>query len=166
MSTRKFGLGLVLAICSACSSSGSATQNTYTATADMASVRAEIEAANARFVKAFKRGDKAGLLSNYADDAVLMMPNEPAHHGRAAIDDAFTISVSQVSLKEGRAVTGDVMMAGDVAVETGTFAWTFAAKDGSEIKDQGKYLTIWRRQSDGAWKIIRDINNTDLPAAK
>jgi ketosteroid isomerase-like protein len=40
------------------------------------------------------------------------------------------------------------------------------AKAGPEIKDKGKYLTAWQRQSDGGWKIVRDINNSDLPAGK
>jgi len=33
-------------------------------------------------------------------------------------------------------------------------------------KDELKYLTVWQRDSAGAWRIIRDINNSDLPAKK
>ena len=166
MSIRNVGLAVVLAIGAACSSNTAATSGgTVASSAEVASVRASIEAANSRFLASFKRGDKAGLVANYADDALLMMPNEPQWRGRDGIDQGFTAFLSQMSLKDGGAMTGDVMVAGDLAVETGTFAWTFAAKDGSEIKDKGKYVTIWKRQTDGAWKIVRDINNTDLPAA-
>jgi ketosteroid isomerase-like protein len=49
-------------------------------------------------------------------------------------------------------------------VETGTFEWTLAPKNGLAAKDKGKYLTVWKRQMDGTWKIVRDINNSDLPA--
>ena len=28
----------------------------------------------------------------------------------------------------------------------------------------GKYLTVWKHQPDGSWKIIRDINNSDQPS--
>lgn len=31
------------------------------------------------------------------------------------------------------------------------------------IHDVGKDLTVWERQTDGTWKMVRDINNTDLP---
>ncbi len=133
---------------------------------DTAAVRSAIEAANAKFVDAFKRGDKAGLMANYADDAVIMMPNEVAWRGKAELDKGFTSVLKQMSFKEGGAKTEDVMLAGDLAVETGTSAWTFQPKSGAEVREKGKYLTVWKRQADGSWKIIRDINNSDLPAAK
>ena len=132
---------------------------------DAASVRTSIEAANARFLDAFKRGDKAGMVASYADDAVLMMPNEPAWRGRAAIDRGLDGFLAQMSLKDGGTATTDVIVSGDLAVETGTFAWTLQPKSGTEIKDRGKYLTAWKRQADGSWKVVRDINNSDLPAA-
>ena len=74
------------------------------------------------------------------------------------------VPVSQMSFKDSAATTADIMVAGDLAVEAGTFAWTFQPKSGPEIKDKGKYRTVWKRQADGTWKIVRDINNTDLPA--
>jgi ketosteroid isomerase-like protein len=127
-------------------------------------VKAALEAANGRFLDAFKRGDKAGLMANYADDAILMMPNEEAWRGRAGLDKGFGDFLGQVSFKDGSATTTDVMVTRDLAVETGAFAWTLQPRSGAEIRDKGKYLTVWKRQADGTWKIVRDINNTDLPA--
>ena len=134
------------------------------ASTDTAAVKAVIEAANGRFLDAFKRGDKAGMMANYTDDAVVMMPNEVAWRGREGLDKGFGGFLSQMSFKEGGAITTDVMVAGDLAVETGTFEWTLQPKSGPEIKDKGKYLIVWKRQTDGSWKIVRDITNTDLPA--
>jgi ketosteroid isomerase-like protein len=37
---------------------------------------------------------------------------------------------------------------------------------GPVMKDTGKYLTVWKHQADGSWKIIRDIDNSDLPVGK
>jgi ketosteroid isomerase-like protein len=132
-----------------------------------AKVKAAIEAANAKFLEVFKRGDKAGLMANYASDAVVMMPNEEAWRGQDGMDKGFSGFLGQFTFKEGAATTTDVMVAGDLAVETGTYSWTLQPKaGGGEIKDRGKYLTVWKRQPDGTWKIVRDINNTDLPPAK
>jgi uncharacterized protein (TIGR02246 family) len=151
-------------VVSACSSSGS-TSAPASNVSDAASVRASIEAANARFLAAFKGGDKAGMVASYADDAVLMMPNEPAWRGREGIERGLDGFLAQMTFKEGGTTTTDVMVSGDLAVETGTFAWTLQPKSGAEVKDRGKYLTAWKRQVDGSWKVVRDINNSDLPPA-
>jgi uncharacterized protein (TIGR02246 family) len=145
----------------------SASGSSGSASPDTAKVKAAIEAANAKLVEAFKKGDKTGLMANYAADAVVMMPNEEAWRGREGMDKGFSGFLGQFTFKEGAATTTDVMVAGDLAIETGTYAWTMQPKaGGAEIKDKGKYLTVWKRQSDGTWKIVRDINNTDLPPAK
>ncbi|MHB1096355.1 MAG: YybH family protein [Gemmatimonadaceae bacterium] len=130
---------------------------------DPAAVKADIEAANARFADAAKKGDKATMLANYTADAVVMMPGAPATQSTAALDSAFTAFLAQLTLKEATFTTTDVMLAGDLAVETGTFAFTLAPKKGNDISEKGKYLTVWKHQADGSWKIIRDINNSDLP---
>jgi len=165
MVIRRVCLVIMVIVTVACSSNTpSAGGSPSGVSPDTASVRAAIEAANVRFLEAFKRGDKAGLMANYADDDILMMANEEAWRGRDGLDKGFSGFLSQVSFKDGAATTGDVMVAGDLAVETGTFVWTLQPKSGPEIKDRGKYLTVWKRQTDGSWKIVRDINNTDLPA--
>ncbi len=156
-------LVLVAAACSPTTQSGIAPTP---AVQDTAAVRSAIEAANAEFINAFKRGDKARMLANYTDDAVVMMPNEVLWRGNAELDKGFTKLLSQTSLKEGGVKTEDVMLAGDLAVETGTNSWTLQPKSGREINDKGKYLTVWKHQADGSWKILRDISNSDLPAQK
>jgi len=32
-------------------------------------------------------------------------------------------------------------------------------------EDKGKYLSVWKRQSDDSWKIERDISNTNIATA-
>jgi ketosteroid isomerase-like protein len=47
---------------------------------------------------------------------------------------------------------------GDLGYSTGTYTATFG-----EMTDKGKYVTIWRKQSDGSWKVTEDMFNSDLP---
>lgn len=155
----------VVAICTvACTSNPPASGSATSASADTASVRAAIDAANARFGEALKKGDKAGLMANYADDAIIMNPNEEAWRGRDALDKGFTAQLSsQVAVKDAAATTLDLMVNGDLAVETGMLLLTLQPKDRPETKAKLNYLTVWKRQTDGTWKIVRDINNSALP---
>jgi len=34
--------------------------------------------------------------------------------------------------------------------------------DGTPMTDHGKYATIWRKQTDGSWKVVVDIFNSDV----
>jgi ketosteroid isomerase-like protein len=34
---------------------------------------------------------------------------------------------------------------------------------GASVEDHGKYLVILKRQSDGSWKMARDMDNSDRP---
>jgi hypothetical protein len=31
------------------------------------------------------------------------------------------------------------------------------------LLDKGKYLTVWKKQADGSWKVLFDMFNSDLP---
>ena len=131
---------------------------------DVASVKSTIEAANARFLAALEKGDTATALQNYAPDALVMMPNAAPSQGHDAIGKALGVWVTQATIKDGKATTLDVIVNGDLALETGRYVMTLVPKGGKAMTDSGKYLTAWKRQPDGNWKIIRDINNSDLPA--
>jgi uncharacterized protein (TIGR02246 family) len=133
--------------------------------ADAGAVRDAIVSANARFIDANKRGDTAAVAANYADDAIVMMPNMAAWRGHDAVQKGMVEFLSQMAVKDLSLKTEDVAVRGDVAVETGSYEMTVRSKAGKEIKDKGKYVTVWKRQADGTWKITRDINNSDLPAA-
>ncbi len=132
---------------------------------DVAAVDQAIDALNAKFVEALKAGDIATATAHYAADAVVMMSNEPAWQGADAIANGFKGFLSQMTLTEFTMLPNQVMVSGDFAVETGGGEWTFQPKTGAPIKDKVKYVTVWQKQPDGSWKIIRDINNSDLPAA-
>jgi ketosteroid isomerase-like protein len=45
---------------------------------DVAAVKQSLEEANARFLDILTKGDAATAATNYAEDAMIMMPNAPA----------------------------------------------------------------------------------------
>src|SRR5271154_773576 len=48
---------------------------------------------------------------------------------------------------------------GELGFTWGHFTATFHDKNGKLITQYGKYLDVWRRQSDGTWRWIADIGS-------
>ena len=121
-----------------------------------------IQTENPRFADAFSRGDWNAVTAYYADDAVLLMPNAEMMRGTAAIRQGFgAMQGMGATLKTA---TDHVVQSGDLAYETGTYQMSMMPPGGSLVNDRGKYLTVWRRQANGDWKIVADMINTSMPA--
>ena len=133
---------------------------------DAAAVRRIIEDANAKYIDALIRGDTVGMLANYAEDAVVMDPGRPPSRGRAEVGANFARKIQSAKVSDEKATTASVDVAGDYAIETGSYDVTVTPKGGKPMHDKGKYLTVWKKQADGSWKIYRDINNSDGPPPK
>ena len=98
----------------------------------------------------------------YAENAEFLMPGAPAVEGREAIKAAFA-SLPITSLKFE---IQDIEGRGDLAYVRGAYELTLAPPGAAApVVDKGKYIEIWKKQTDGSWKSIRDIFNSDLPPA-
>ncbi len=133
--------------------------------ADAGAIRASIDSLNAKMVDAVKRGDTAAIASIYDDDAVVMMSNTEAWRGRDAARKGWAAMMSQGTFKDISMTTDDIVVGGDLVVETGKYEMTIQPKSGKEMKDKGKYVVVWKRQPDGSLKAFRYIGNSDLPMA-
>jgi len=106
--------------------------------------------------------DPAKFAAYYADDATLMVPNEPILHGLRDIKAALGPMMQDPNFALSFQVE-KVEAAGSLAYTQGPYSMTVTAKDGKPFNDKGKYLTVWKKQTDGSWKAIEDILNSDLP---
>ena len=130
-----------------------------------AEVRAAMAAVNTKFANAVKAGDAKAVTALYTDDAVAMPPNAPAMQGHEAIAGLFNAWFTEMTVTDFALTTTEVVPAGDMAVETGTYNMTMKLKSGGDpLTDKGKFIVVWKRGSDGAWKLHRDIWNSDAPA--
>jgi ketosteroid isomerase-like protein len=110
---------------------------------------AAIQTAGEEMVRSVRAADWDAFMRVYDAQTIVMPPNvapldEPAQLRSFA--EAFpTISAFQITPAEidGRA---------DLAFERGRFEMTTGGS-----ADGGSYLRIWRKQTDGSWKIFRDI---------
>ena len=133
---------------------------------DAAAIRHAIEQANGKYVDAMTRGDSAVLVASYTDDAVLMSSGEPAHRGHGEIGAAIAKQIQSAKVSNAKVNTANVDVAGDYAIETGSYEVTVTPKGGKPTPDKGKYVTVWKKQADGSWKVYRDITNSDGPPPK
>lgn len=92
----------------------------------------------------------------YAEGAQLLPPNAPMVKGKAAIRDFWT-AFMQVAGADVALDSYDITEMGDNAYCVGRFSGTIHGQ-----KQQGKYVVVYRRQSDGGYKAIVDIFNADV----
>ena len=140
---------------SACASSPAAFSDT-----DRRSIRAAI----ADFTDAINKGDFARAAGWYSEDGVTMPPNAPAVQGRAAIQQNFAYFGRVQSFSQPVVEVDGV---GDLAYARVNYDLTFTPPGAaSSISDKGKVLIVMRKQSDGNWRTIRGMYNSNLPAPR
>ena len=98
----------------------------------------------------------------YADDAIVLPPNQDAVSGKAQIEALWT-GLLNSGVQEISLMTDRVEQSSDLAYEVGRYSMTVKPTQGEPITDRGKYVVGWRRQPDGKWKATVDIFNTSMP---
>ena len=125
-----------------------------------------VKGIDATFDKPYNAGNAEALVSAvYTNDAVRLEPNQKALVGKDEIKGLFQKYFDQFAT-EGRDVTEDVRVSGDLAVVRGTYEARSSLKAGGfSAQDKGKWVSALQRQPDGSWKCFWDISNSDLPVA-
>jgi len=116
--------------------------------------------ADAAWSKAAGAKDLDKTVSFYADDAIVLPPNEAAVTSKDGIRNLWKGFIDSVTDITWKATRVEMAKSGDMACLTGTYEMTM--KDGT--KDHGKYCEVWEKKG-GTWKCGTDIWNSDLPAA-
>jgi uncharacterized protein (TIGR02246 family) len=117
--------------------------------------KAEIEAANAKWIELFNKGDFAGVAALYTPDAAAFPPGSPVVRGRDAIGAMWKAMADKVGDPE--LTTLDVKPLGLAAVrEMGTFSLKTKGANPQEVT--GKYVVIWEKLGND-WQIAADIWN-------
>jgi len=108
------------------------------------------------WIKATASGDTTKVLSLMSDDVVFLIAGHPPMRGKQTFADA---SKRMDSMKvEGQSEVQEIRIMGDFA-----YAWTnltvsVTQKSGDKMKRSGNTLSIFQKQNDGRWLLIRDAN--------
>ena len=126
-----------------------------------ADTTAAVNAAMQAYITAAKMNDAAAMAAVWANDGVYMGEGTPTMRGRSELE--VFLKAAFDSARVDFTVTVDDVDAGqEMASVTGTFAETLHVQQKPAQSVAGRYLLVFRRQPDGAWKISRGMG-TDMP---
>jgi len=117
------------------------------------------------FEDLFYRGDSAAMASYYAEDAKLMAQDEEIIEGRPAIERFFrtTCEVARTVKMERTIDVQEVEASGGLGYVRGVVTLRIPAAEGQATKITFKYVTLWRREAEGGWRLVVDISNRNAP---
>jgi uncharacterized protein (TIGR02246 family) len=137
----------------------------HTALRPAPDARAATEAIFAKYAASLGAGNADEWATLWMEDGVQMPPDAPAVVGRSQIREKLRSLLAQFRF-DMQIHTEEVRTAGDWAFARGKYEATLSPKAGGPpIPIDGKFMTILARQSDGTWRIYRDIFNSNVPPA-
>jgi len=124
-----------------------------------------INVAKSEFRECFNRGDTSRMLAIADPDLVNFSDGQPSEFGKNGLDalktrlanlfERFTAKLAVIVI--------EIRLQGDVAYDYGWHELTLAPKDGGQpIHRKDRYVDIWRRNKDGAWKLWMYMDNADV----
>ncbi|HET7838704.1 MAG TPA: nuclear transport factor 2 family protein [Rectinemataceae bacterium] len=128
-------------------------------------VEAAIRANFDRYSSTLMAGDAEGWLALWDEDGVQLPPNEGMHMGKAEIRNLAVVRIPSrpANAFSMKIDTQEVKVEGGLAFARGVYSWSARPKDSGPLSYDGKFLTVFRKQADGSWKIFRDCFNSNLP---
>lgn len=108
------------------------------------------------WLEATEAGDTQTVLDLMTDDVVFLVPNEEPF-GKEAFE-ASSDEMKDVQI-EGSSDIQEVQVMGDWAFLRNFLEVTMTPPDDDEsVRRSGHTLTIFRKESDGQWRLARDAN--------
>ena len=127
--------------------------------------RQAIAKAEAEFEKARADRGLEGWLSFFAEDTADFVPGGQFTFSKDEMRQRLLKDFDPADQLTWKPVKIEVADSGDLAYSLGT--WKLKGKDpkGNDVTQTGKYLTVWKKQKDGSWKVAADTGTVDPPQA-
>lgn len=104
----------------------------------------------------------AAFASFFDENGMTLANRQPPVIGQAAIAAHAKWLPSQYSLTwtpEG----GTLSPGGDMGYTWGSYEGRLLGAGSSGTVERGRYVTVWKKEPDGAWKILIDSSNEEPP---
>ena len=133
---------------------------------DLEAERASLMMADRDWFQAYSMSDSPVdvFVEALLDDAHLLPPAAPLASGK----DAVAAVIASLEAMPGFSIQwsptlADVGGSVDLGYTMGTYEMRLEGPDGQPMKIDGKYITVWKKQADGSWKVTADMFNADGP---
>jgi len=131
---------------------------------DLAAAERAIREADVQFSEAAGKRDLEGFKKFLAADATTLRPDAPVIHGRDAFAERWVPLLTNPELKiRWEPLEARVAPGGDFGYTLGKYEITRTDAQTLQVVSTGKYVTIWQKQTDGAWKVVHDSGVQDSP---
>jgi ketosteroid isomerase-like protein len=125
-----------------------------------------LRAADEAWLKAYQEKDAVKAAGFYADRGAMLAPNAPLLTGKEAlakfIAKSFEMRDYHITWRPNNV---EVAQSGELGYTSGIYEMSFREPSGKLFLDKGKYLMVWKKHADGAWKVLFDMSNSDLSPA-
>lgn len=127
----------------------------------LASARPEIDAANAGWLAGLRQHDAGAIAAAYADSGLFISGDGAVTRGREAITRMYASRFPLLRpIRDGGVVQDGLSVLGPMRVLEWGYAWVEMVPErgaGTPVRSGGTYLTVWEREADGHWRIVRNL---------
>jgi ketosteroid isomerase-like protein len=118
----------------------------------------------ARFARDVREKGGAGFAEWFAEDGVALGNGAAPLIGKVAIAKSanWPPKVYLLTWTPTEALMGP---SGDMGYTWGHFEGHSKDANGNDVTTSGRYITMWRRQKDGTWKVVLDAGANEPPGA-
>ena len=126
---------------------------------DAAAIEQKLKSIEAEWEKHYQARDVDKLAGHYVDDAALANPGATLATSTASRRLGIEQFVADPNLKVSfSADRVGVASSGDLAYTRGHYSTeTTDPKTKEAVTQVGNYLTVWKKQGDGSWKVVEDF---------
>jgi ketosteroid isomerase-like protein len=125
---------------------------------DEAKIKATVENRYKEFVAALNKKDVSTVTNFFDENAVLMPAMEEPVIGKVAINSWYNTLFNNPAFAPFTVTLNwnSFHSVGGLAIETSVFDGDVTRED-KHVHAHGKNLLVWKKQSDGSWKILRYV---------
>jgi len=127
----------------------------------LASARPGIEAANAAWLPGLRQHDAKAIAAPYADSGLFIAGDGTVTRGRDAVARMYEARFPKLRpIRAGGIVQDGLTVLAPTRIAEWGHGWLDLEpeREGAPpVRSGGSYVTVWERQADGHWRIVRNM---------